>query len=1807
MSDKIQSSAAGAATLPDQIVWALRELIRRRRTAIVIRGLCATAGASGLALLCVMALDAAMVLFSAWPRWTLSGAWAAVTLLAAYVTILLPLAKSFTLTGMARIIEGRHPEMHERISSALQLLSSPDRPELRGSDQLIAALAVQATTEALALQPRREITLAAAKPFAIAAGAALAILMILFIAWPDRTRQLFVRAIAPGANLPNIQAADLLVQPGSITIAQGSRLQVQATVKDARAKSAEFRWVDANAAEHIEPMASLGAQDQEPRFTFTCTPASSSFRYRVRAGDALSAYYEVQVVPPPAPEQVSMSFVYPEYTGRKSSIQTQNGPIKAPVGTTVRLSVLANKPLASAQVLVQTQSSQVVEARLLPDQRQCEAVVQLTPGLKGKWTLRLLDQQGFSCELPWQTIESQPDLPPQARFIAPQETSLRLSREDRLPLSFVFSDDHGLGRIELRVSGEKGLLATVDLAGGKAMQKIATGSYVLDLSQLKLGDSRALTVQLRVLDNLPADNKGPQEGLSSSIGVQLDALAPSYVVQVQMAHELRIRSTLQEVLGHLTAAKEQSSALRKLLARLEQLNPPAVERIDEMLEHLGAAQKPLSQLIDQIAGGNFGPLALRLKELDDSHVSKAYNLAGQLKIVEVVKDRGELADEADFQVDRAIAIVSDMLKDLSVMTELARRTQALSELAQKQQELAAQKVILEQATTMPASATATNPAGAPAAMSAQELAEAQKAWQQRQAAVAAAMNEMVKQTRGALGLRANQELQTTRNLVDDARQLAQQQTALIHQTQQAIALKRTQVSLAELAAQQVNLAEQAAVEESLKDVAQAMARLAKELAAPQENTPNAFKPIQEQLAQQAKANQQLRQGLLLSQQASELDQTQQNLAKKVKDNSVQTAAQTEAAAAANAQEKVALAEKQKVQQELKGLLDELQKAQQDLAAKAVQIEQSLKPLAPANVAAPGASMSNAAAELRGGNLLQASASAKEAAQKCKEQSAGASAALSQLNKVAADRSHLDQAKLRLQAAQDQARKALAQASQAAEAAQHQLAQAKVLEQAMKKEQAKDQQAQAVLAAAQTKAKQLADASAAADKKASDSEAAARAARQQADAAKAQNAPDAAQKEAAAQAAATKALADRSAANAARDQAVQAAAQVVTAKTEAQKTRLEAVKQEALSNVAAKAATQAEETKRQTQQQMKTLQDAAGVEQTQAQKAQADLDKAAATAVQATAAAAAAKELEQGQGQLAEKIQQIVAGPGARLIKAQDDSTRARAKQTQHEQEAARLKGQLQLLGNEQRALSGKAAAIVKGSEAADAEFAKAASRENPAQQLLQAAANGSAGKHSQAVQSAQAAAEKTSAFAKALAQSLPAQAPTIEKCDQIGKSISQVSASQSQLGAKAMPLLKEHRRQLQAQAHASLTRMRAEQDRLAKRAAELADRVKELAPQTDRLETAAARSSSQALEQLQGSRPGDAAFAARQAADQLAELARRLGADEEDIKVPASAPATTPATGKADQVVAKGSTQQEPEQVRLAKTLERSRKKQRLPAEAASLARRQQQLAQELSATVDDQAQKALAARQQIVAARTADLAADIELLNQHSLDLIPQPAVRSLADQSSAHMQTAQAHQAVAQKNLEGGTLDQSVQPQQESARAIGAAASSMEQMGQQLAQAAAKDAAPADPAQQEESGYLARVAEQTDEAARNEQAKDAIRAARLLSELANLSANRAMQVGVMPLDVDQLAGSGGMTGQSLGRGGLGFETSSLSPEQLEALGLTASDWARLPGQLRDEVLQAAAQESPEEYRAIIKQYFQEISRRGSQTQEKK
>ena len=1089
----------------------LRRLIWRARAAIALRGALATLAAASLAMLITVVIAVRWPFFEAWQHYALTCLWVGAGLGAAFVMLVRPLARSFTLAGIARVVEQRHPELHERISSTVELLNSSDAPEIRGSEALIHALATEAGQDVRTVRPRREITFRRARPFVIALAAVGAIIVVL-CATSRGMRNEFAKRLLPFLNLPNFHAGDLIISPGADrTVLAGERLEV--TVSLTKGKAAKARWAEVHVARpegghkvvqmNLLPSpvgrAEGGAAPPEKTFAHTTPPLHESMRYRVRVGDARSRYYQATVEPRPAAASVEVAYDYPDYLQREDLPPTAGtGRLEAPVGTVATVRVRLNKPVASAELFVNDSPAELTR---LGDS-ECSFVQALSKPSTGSWRLVLTDAHGYTGEAGGQ-IAAIADAAPAARIVSPVEDKLKLKPDDRLPIGYTVYDEIGLDRAELVVSIDGGADRALPVPTRKAAAPAGQPGEletVLNLAELELSSARKVTFQLRAWDNRPEQLGGAQEGVSAQKTIELDVKAPGYVFQVQMALDLRIRQTLERIYQELTEAKKLSEPLRRSMPATKKLTDETVSKVKTMRQHLVTAEQDTRALAEATAGSAYPTLSQTLSKLADAHVAKAVDRCELIVVTDDQKARAEQADEADFQIDRALAIVSDLLKKFDVLTELARRALALQELAERQEALAAAK--LAEATTQPTTAPAGGDDSA-GAMSGEE-------WERAQEQVARDTGELVRQTPNALHESLGRSQQRSRDLAEMAEQLQRQQQALLQHTAAAEAVRQTQQQLQQLAAEQAQLAGQIGqlaqqarpVPPSVEPTAQAAQQAQAAAGALTTTQPATALPMQTaaeqalaQTAQQAQAELQRHAAAELAAAAERMADQQAQLAER----SESAGPHQQAAQAAQQAAALAQARQRQVLAQVGGRLAGLAQRQTALAQRAGQLEQATSPPAPAR---PAQAMQQAATSLRQGDPAAAAAQAAQAGGQA-QQLAGELA-----RRAAAAPQAAQQAGQRAQQAAQQAQQAAQAAQQAAQAAAQAQQQSTAAAQRAQQAQATTQQTSAAAdqQAAQTAAAQAQQAAQAAQHQSQQAQQASQAAAQAAQQARGQVQP-----------------------------------------------------------------------------------------------------------------------------------------------------------------------------------------------------------------------------------------------------------------------------------------------------------------------------------------------------------------------------------------------------------------------------------------------------------------------------------------------------------------------------------------------------------------------------------------------------------------------------------------------------------------------------------------------------------------------------
>lgn len=596
--------------LPPGIVDRLREMIKRIRRIQIIRGSLATAGMALATSLTVMGVDAAVVIYSDSLRTVLSLCALLITGLTAWFSLIRPLCDRITLVRMARILETRHPELQERISSALELLSNGegygDEASASSADfnELYALLARDAKKDIESVSVRNEFRGTTIRPAAVLAAITFAILCFLFAVWPRQTALLFVRAVAPALQKDNLAARGFVVTPGDISVYSGESVRFTLTAANVSSSRAELH-IEYPGNTSVERLTRRpGGDDTLAVFEMKMTAVRESFRYRIRLGDALTRYYTVTAIPPPAHGDIAYSFTFPEYTGLGSTqfVASVPVPIRVPHGTKASLTTETNRRLDSALLIGDLRT---VSPTSLPEPAPGDPYVLafdwlVTTNFARSWSLALREFSAAQPEpeeepaeeevaeepvlsLPeflrtpaqtaskkaakkeekkWLVTETAPyeaiiDYPPSVQLVYPSGNSYVLPEYGLLKMVFEARDDYGFSSATLMVQTDNFRTPwEVEVEAEKIDSRNWCITKNLALDEFQLSGARKLRIWLEISDNLPPELGGPNTSKSRIIALNIDnSQSHSLADQVRIPE----RDSITELLN-AAAAKLESTA-----------------------------------------------------------------------------------------------------------------------------------------------------------------------------------------------------------------------------------------------------------------------------------------------------------------------------------------------------------------------------------------------------------------------------------------------------------------------------------------------------------------------------------------------------------------------------------------------------------------------------------------------------------------------------------------------------------------------------------------------------------------------------------------------------------------------------------------------------------------------------------------------------------------------------------------------------------------------------------------------------------------------------------------------------------------------------------------------------------------------------------------------------------------------------------------------------------------------------------------------------------------------------------------------
>lgn len=756
---------ADATGLSPEIEVKLQAMIRRVRRLSAVKGVAVTGAVAVPLILVIMGLDAALGLYAPGARWALSLLGWSVMLSCAYWYIARPLMRRIDLTDIARFVESHHPEVQERLSTVVELLTCKEVPNGQlGSRELLRQLEKEALNDAALLQPTEELSPRIIRPYVRAGSIALGLLALILVLFPGPGFRLLARALVPFVDVGTAFSGRLEIEPGDVEVLEGDPLVIQVRVDDPRADRVECIRIGADGEEQVERMLPdrNAATREMPAFTLRMPTLEASFEYRIRWRRAVSRAYEARLIQRPALDHLVVRMAYPAYTGRPENVV--EGPprdMAVPVGTRVTWEALLNRGDLAAELVVGDQSTPADPDPEDPRKRTWTKPV--PAGLKAVWRLALSDDRDLT-NRPWERmIEALDDQSPRVTWVDPEARRMNVRRDELLPVEVLVREDYGIkdARITFKLHGKDLAPVTmpVEFVEGEDGPSW-TGCGFVDLKSMPTQGAAEMQVRVVARDNRPEEWGGAQEGKTSILTLVFTDASRGRTLDSLDAQRESWSDTLKQTQQELQKSKNQMQQVHNQLTRRPEekdMLPQTANRLEQLRQELAQTLDQLARQADELHETAFEPVVEEDMSTLTPDIREALDETLQVPLEEDAQAQADHAEQAMKALEEAIEQAVSMQQDLDAMApeleELARR----AELAQEQQFLADQAEV--------------------AAEQSQSNLESPPAWQQRQSDFNQELGDFITQEPDALAAQQAHEAQQARDLAERARELADQHQA----------------------------------------------------------------------------------------------------------------------------------------------------------------------------------------------------------------------------------------------------------------------------------------------------------------------------------------------------------------------------------------------------------------------------------------------------------------------------------------------------------------------------------------------------------------------------------------------------------------------------------------------------------------------------------------------------------------------------------------------------------------------------------------------------------------------------------------------------------------------------------------------------------------------------------------------------------------------------------------------------------------------------------------------------------------------
>ncbi len=652
--------------------------------------------------------------------------------------IIRPMLRKFSYSEVASYLEEAHPNIENRILSAVQLQPTLDNNPLGYAQDFVEKLIMQTQQDVDMIQMKkifhREYT--RIKRNTGVAVAAICVLMLTNFLLPSALKG-FTQTIEtiPKTTLDGFTAQIEEISPGNINIKRGEDVTITAKVSghlDASVYvyysfaqtnivgedihslqetpdtiSTEKHNVDQLPHQQDSDMWQTILMDREPTdilYTATIENIDRSLQYYISTKDIASDRFQISVSHEPIVKSFQLQLDYPAYTQLPSeTLEANIGDAEVLYGTEISITGESNKPLSEAHLIFD-------ESDIVPLKIETETVMKgsFIAEEAATYHIQVQDMDGMSNTNPLiYTINVFKDSVPQVEIVEPGK-DLILDNDMVVKLKVEATDDYGIHALQLihriqKESVEDGIVTLKQIPLSTSPPQTSHFlTYTWDIDPIGLFPGEMLSYYVQVLDT---DNiTGPNIGKSRTYTLRFPTLdelyedlaaeqeSEQYGLDELFDEQSDATGMVDELLDKIRKFKEFSLTDKKLLQQVvetqKEIERKANELITEMEQTTTDIEK--NQLFEPETVQKYQELQELMKEaLSEEHQELLKKLSEALAQQQLSEQERSMT-EANFnqeQFQQQLERMKSLYQQLIMQQKLEAAAKQAQELAEQQKQL----------------------------------------------------------------------------------------------------------------------------------------------------------------------------------------------------------------------------------------------------------------------------------------------------------------------------------------------------------------------------------------------------------------------------------------------------------------------------------------------------------------------------------------------------------------------------------------------------------------------------------------------------------------------------------------------------------------------------------------------------------------------------------------------------------------------------------------------------------------------------------------------------------------------------------------------------------------------------------------------------------------------------------------------------------------------------------------------------------------------------------------------------------------